>query len=94
MLSMLELCAGYGGFSLAFAGVARSVCFVERDAHAASVLVARMQDGALPQAPIWDDLSTFDGRPWRGRVDLVTAGKRQHAQAQRHPAHRPAVTAA
>ncbi|MEM1024763.1 MAG: DNA cytosine methyltransferase, partial [Myxococcota bacterium] len=24
--------------------------------------------------PIWDDVTTFDGRPWRGAVDLVTAG--------------------
>lgn len=50
------------------------VCHVERDAYAASVLVARMEDAALDQAPIWDDLTTFDGRPWRGLVDCVTAG--------------------
>ena len=28
----------------------------------------------MAQAPIWDDLRSFDGRPWRGRVHLVTAG--------------------
>jgi DNA (cytosine-5)-methyltransferase 1 len=28
----------------------------------------------LDQAPIWDDLTTFDGSAWRGRVDCVTAG--------------------
>lgn len=25
-------------------------------------------------APVWDDVKTFDGRPWRGVVDIVTAG--------------------
>ena len=50
------------------------VCHVERDAFPASTLVARMEDEALDQAPVWDDLTTFDGRPWRGLVDIVTAG--------------------
>jgi len=50
------------------------VAHVERDPFAAAVLVARMADQALDQAPVWDDLRSFDGRPWRGRVDLVTAG--------------------
>jgi DNA (cytosine-5)-methyltransferase 1 len=52
----------------------RTVCHVERNAYAASVLVARMEDEALDRAPIWDDLTTFDGAAWRGLVDLVTAG--------------------
>lgn len=50
------------------------VCHVEREAYAASTLVARMEDEALDRAPIWDDLTTFDGGPWRGLVDCVTAG--------------------
>ena len=25
-------------------------------------------------AVVWDDVATFDGRPWRGAVDIVTAG--------------------
>lgn len=40
----------------------------------AVTLVARMEDSALDPAPIWDDLRSFDGRPWRGRVHLVSAG--------------------
>lgn len=73
-LRMLELCAGYGGFSLALRGIARTVCFVERDSYAAATLVARMDEARLDQAPIWSDLTTFDARAWRGRVDLITAG--------------------
>ncbi len=33
-----------------------------------------MEQGHIPHAPIWDDLRTFDGRPWRGSVGCVTAG--------------------
>lgn len=76
-LDGIALCAGAGGLELgvdlAVPGY-RAVCWVERDAYAAAALVARMDDAALDPAPVWDDLVSFDGRPWRGRVDLVTAG--------------------
>ena len=52
----------------------RTLCHVERDAYAATVLVARMDDSSLDRAPIWDDLTTFDATAWRGAVDIVTAG--------------------
>jgi DNA (cytosine-5)-methyltransferase 1 len=38
------------------------------------VLLRRQHDGLLPVFPIWDDVRTFDGRPWRGLVDVITAG--------------------
>lgn len=73
----LALCAGAGGLelglSLALPGY-RAVCWVERDAYAASALVARMEEAALDDAPVWSDLASFDGRPWRGAVDIVSAG--------------------
>ncbi len=47
---------------------------VERETYAAATLVARMEDASLDQAVVWDDVATFDGRPWRGAVDIVTAG--------------------
>ena len=47
---------------------------VERETFAAATLVARMEDASLDQAVVWDDVGTFDGRPWRGAVDIVTAG--------------------
>ena len=76
-LCAIELCAGYGGFSLGFryGGFdVSTVAYVERDSYAAATLVARMEESRLDQAPIWDDLCTFDGAAWRGRVDIVTAG--------------------
>ncbi len=73
----LSLCAGYGGLDLGLA-IAESAyhthCYVEREAHAAATLVARMEDQALASAPVWDDLKSFDGRPWRGRIDILSAG--------------------
>lgn len=52
----------------------RTVCAVEWEPYAASVLAARQNDGLLPPFPIWDDVRTFDGRPWRGLVDVVSGG--------------------
>jgi DNA (cytosine-5)-methyltransferase 1 len=73
----LSLCSGAGGLdlglSIAILGY-RAVGHVERETFAAATLVARMEDKALDQAPVWDDVGTFDGRPWRGAVDIVTAG--------------------
>lgn len=57
-----------------FAEQLRTVCYVERESYAASALVARMEDAALDQAPVWGDLRTFDGKPWRGLVEIITAG--------------------
>lgn len=76
-LAGIALCAGVGGLELglhiAEPGY-KTVCYVEREVFAASTLVARMEDKALDEAPVWDDLATFDGRPWRGKVHLVSAG--------------------
>lgn len=73
----LALCAGIGAMELGLAvAVERyhTVGLVERDAFAAALLVARMAEAAVDPAPVWDDLTTFDGRPYRGRVDLVSSG--------------------
>jgi len=74
----LALCAGVGGLELglrlAIGDSYRTVGYVEREAYAAAVLVARMEDAILDKAPIWDDVTTFDGRAWRGLVDVVSAG--------------------
>jgi len=74
----MALCAGAGGLELglriALGDDYRCVVYVEREAYAAAVLVARMANQALDTAPVWDDLSTFDGKPWRGVVDIVSAG--------------------
>jgi len=73
----LSLCSGAGGLDLgltiAIPGY-RTVGHVERETFAAATLVARMEDATLDYAPVWDDVASFDGRPWRGAVDIVSAG--------------------
>lgn len=77
-MNAVSLCAGVGamdlGLQVAIGDAYRTVGYVEREAYAAAVLVARMGDEALDRAPIWDDLTTFDGKPYRGRVDLISSG--------------------
>lgn len=81
MIHGLALCAGVGmldeGVRTAFALLGReyrTVCYVEREAFAASRLVGLMEAQCLDAAPVWNDLLTFDSRRWRGVVDCVTAG--------------------
>ena len=50
------------------------VCAVEIEPYPRKVLLQRQRDGILPKFPIWDDVQTFDGRPWRGKVDVVAGG--------------------
>jgi DNA (cytosine-5)-methyltransferase 1 len=74
-MNELALFAGAGGGILGGRLLEwRTVCAVEWDAYAASVLCARQNDGILAPFPIWDDVRTFDGRPWRGLVDVVSGG--------------------
>jgi DNA (cytosine-5)-methyltransferase 1 len=71
----LALFAGAGGGILAGQLLGwRTVCAVEIDPYAASVLAARQADGTLDAFPIWDDVRTFDPDPWRGLVDVLTGG--------------------
>ena len=74
-MNELALFAGAGGGILGGHLLGwRTVCAVEFDAYARSVLLARQRDGCLPRFPIWDDVRTFDGKPWQGRIDVVSGG--------------------
>lgn len=74
-MNELALFAGAGGGILAGKLLGwRTVCAVEREPYAASVLAARQNDGILEAFPIWSDVCTFDGKPWRGLVDVVSGG--------------------
>jgi DNA (cytosine-5)-methyltransferase 1 len=71
----LALFAGAGGGILGGKLLGwRTICAVERDPYAASILIRRQNEGFLPAFPVWDDVCTFDGRPWAGRVDIVSGG--------------------
>ena len=74
-MNELHLFAGAGGGILG--GVLlghRTVCAVEIESAARGMLLARQRDGMLDRFPIWDDVTTFDGRPWNGIADVVCGG--------------------
>jgi len=74
-LRELALFAGAGGGILGGHMLGwRTVCAVEWESYPASVLCARQNDRILAPFPIWDDVCTFDGRPWRGIIDVVSGG--------------------
>jgi DNA (cytosine-5)-methyltransferase 1 len=74
-LNELALFAGAGGGILGGHLLGwRTVCAVEWEPYPASVLCARQNDGLLPPFPIWDDVCSFDGKPWRGIVDVISGG--------------------
>ena len=74
-MNELALFAGAGGGILGGHLLGwRTVCAVEIEPYPASVLLARQNDGILPPFPVWDNVCTFDGRPWRGIVDVVSGG--------------------
>ena len=74
-MNELALFAGAGGGILGGHLLGwRTVCAVEWEPYAAGVLIARQNDGILPPFPVWDDVRTFDGRAWRGIVDVVSGG--------------------
>ena len=74
-LRELHLFAGAGGGILG--GILcghTTVCAVEIDEFRRTKLLERQRDGILPRFPIWDDVRTFDGKPWSSRVDIIAAG--------------------
>ena len=74
-LRELALFAGAGGGVLGGKLLGwRTVCAVEQEPYAASILMQRQNDGILDPFPVWDDVCTFDGKPWRGCVDVVSGG--------------------
>jgi DNA (cytosine-5)-methyltransferase 1 len=74
-LNELHLFAGAGGGIIGGMLCGHTtVCAVEIEPYCRKVLLQRQRDGILPKFPIWDDVRTFDGKPWRGKVDIVCGG--------------------
>lgn len=76
-LTAISLFSGAAGLDLGVqlaVGECRTVAYVEREAYACEVLASRMEKDDLDPAPIWTDVSTFDGEPFRGLVDIILGG--------------------
>lgn len=75
MMNELALFAGAGGGILGSMLLGwRTVAAVEIEDYPRAVLLQRQADGILPKFPIWDDIRTFGGKPWKGKVDVITGG--------------------
>ena len=73
----LAICAGVGGIELGLKLAEpeyRTVCYIERELYPVAATIKKMGQGLMDEAPIWDDLRTFDGEPWRGKVDIISGG--------------------
>ena len=74
-MNELHLFAGAGGGILGGQLLGHTtVCAVEIEEYPRQVLLQRQRDRVLPKFPIWDDVCTFDGKPWRGTVDVICGG--------------------
>lgn len=74
-LNELAIFAGAGGGLLGSKLLGwRTVCAVEREAYAAQVLAQRQNDGSIEPFPIWSDVCSFDGKPWRGIINVISGG--------------------
>ena len=74
---VLSLFSGIGGLDLAVKLVfpqARTVAYVERESYCQRVLVERFKDKTLDEGVIWNDITSFDGKPWCGIVDCIIGG--------------------
>lgn len=76
-INVLSVCSGAGGLDLGVrmaVSTARAVCYVEIEAYAVELLAEAMEADRLDPAPVWSNVHTFDGKPWRGVVDCLIGG--------------------
>jgi DNA (cytosine-5)-methyltransferase 1 len=74
-LNELALFAGAGGGLLASSLLGwTTACAVEINPYCIDRLQQRQNEGHLEPFPIWDDIHTFRGHPWNGKIDIITGG--------------------
>ena len=71
----MHLFAGAGGGILADILLGHvPICAVEIDKFCRKVILQRQQDGILSKFPVFRDVRYFDGKPWRGFVEVLAGG--------------------
>jgi len=73
-LKGLSLFSGIGGIELGLREYVKTTCYVEKDKYAQAVLKSRMSEGLLDNADIYNDITKFNGKKWKGKIDIVTGG--------------------
>ena len=75
--NIISFCTGYGGIELGIKRTGldvRTIAYVEIEAFAVANLVAKIEQGKMDAAPVWTNLKTFDGRPFRDKVHGIIGG--------------------
>lgn len=77
-ITIVEMCAGYGGIGLGlrriFGEKLRTIAYSEIEAAPIELLLTRMEEGQLDEAPIWSDLKSFPWQDLNGLVSILVAG--------------------
>jgi len=76
-ITHLSLCSGYSGIGLGLKQLLpglREIAHLEIEAFAVGNLVAKMEEGWLPEAPIYTNVKTFPYGRFRGCVDILSGG--------------------
>lgn len=74
---VLSFCTGISGLERGIKralGPIRTVAYVEIEAFIIENILAGMEAGLVDAAPIWANLKTFEGKPFRGLVDGIIGG--------------------
>lgn len=77
LMNGLSVCSGIGGIELGLKLAIpeyQTVGYIECDFFAADVLMVRMRDFLLPEAPIWGLVENWDRKSCFDAVDIVSAG--------------------
>lgn len=75
MLHGLDLFSGYGGIALALSGWVKPIAYCEIEKYCQGILLSRMAEGLLPEAPIWDDVRTLSGDQFTEiPIDIIYGG--------------------
>ena len=70
----ISLFSGYGGIDLAIREYCAPIIYCDIEPFSQAILVSRMDDGSIPFAPIWNDVTTLDGTKFRNLVDIIYGG--------------------
>ena len=69
----LSLFSGIGGIDVALRDYVKTIAYCEIEPYCQAVLLSRMASGDLDNAPIWDDIRSFNGLELP-KIDIIFGG--------------------